>query len=206
MTDKTEFINRIIEQWQAGINREENFRRLFERYYRPVYRFFEKRGFSVDDCHDLTQETFIRVYKGVETFRREARFETWLFQIAAHTFQKALRYQSARQRAGQHVSWEGTAEREQVGLNEGEPSMFSSKRSPIDEVLEKERAELLRRAVEQLPEQMRKCVMLRVDQELSYQEIAVVLRLSVETVKAHLHQARQRLKVKLAEYFAEPEF
>ncbi|MBI3952228.1 MAG: sigma-70 family RNA polymerase sigma factor [Acidobacteria bacterium] len=95
MADETDNINRLIGQWQAGINREENFRRLFEWYYRPVYRFFEKRGFSVDESHDLTQETFIQVYKGMGTFRREARFERWLFQIAANTFQKALRYRIA---------------------------------------------------------------------------------------------------------------
>jgi RNA polymerase sigma-70 factor (ECF subfamily) len=66
-------------------------------------------------------------------------------------------------------------------------------------------ARQVRGAMEELPEQMRKCVMLRVYQELSYQEIAVVLRLSVETVKTHLHQARQRLRIRLADYFGEME-
>jgi RNA polymerase sigma-70 factor (ECF subfamily) len=64
---------------------------------------------------------------------------------------------------------------------------------------------VLRQAVEELPEQMRQCVSLQVYQELSYGQIAVAMQLSVETVKSHLHQARQRLKAKLASYFGERE-
>jgi len=59
----------------------------------------------------------------------------------------------------------------------------------------------LRSAVEQLPEQMRKCLTLRIDQELKYREIATVLRLSPETVKVHLMRARQRLREELGDYF-----
>jgi RNA polymerase sigma-70 factor (ECF subfamily) len=202
MADETGLINRILDEWQAGINREEHFSRLFEEFYRPVYRFFEKRGFSADECHDLTQETFLRVYKGLGTFRRESRFETWLFQIAANTYQKALRWQSAGKRAGQHVSWESLAE-QGAESSDGGLARLSSDADPLDEVLGKEQKAVVRQAIEALPEQMRKCLMLRVDQELSYQDIAVVMRISVETVKAHLFQSRQRLKEQLAEYFGQ---
>jgi RNA polymerase sigma-70 factor (ECF subfamily) len=203
MADESESIHHAIEEWQAGINREENFRCLFQGYYRPVYRFFEKRGFSVDECHDLTQETFFWVYIGIGTFRREARFETWLIQIAANTYQKELRRRSAGKRAGYHVSLDDFTEEAEVTSDESHPVHLASEQGPLDEVLEKEQARLLREAIQGLPEQMRQCVMLLVDQEMSYQEIAILLRISEGTVKAHLHQARQRLKEKLADYFGE---
>jgi RNA polymerase sigma-70 factor (ECF subfamily) len=198
MSDVTESIDRLLDEWQAGINREEHFRRLFERYYRPLYRFFEKRGFTAAECHDLTQETFLRVYKGMESFRREAPFEAWLYQIAANTYCKSLRWQATQKRAAQHVPLESAMAETQGPPHQSAPLAPG----PLEDVLEKERLHLLRAAVEELPEQMRKCVLLRVYQELSYQEIAVVMRLSVETVKAHLYQARQRLKAKLGDYFS----
>lgn len=201
MSSETRSINRIIEEWQAGIDRQENFRRLFERYYRPVYHFFAKRGFSAESCQDLTQETFIRVYIGMAGFRRESRFETWLFQIAGNTYRKELRRQSASKRAGQQVSLEGASEKGSSASGGSELGDPSSTQGPLDDVLHTEQRQELRRAIEELPEQMRKCLMLRVYQELSYREIAVVLRLSAETVKAHLHQARQRLRDELAGYF-----
>ena len=70
ISDETESINRIIEEWQAGMSREENVRRLFERYYRPVS-LLREAGFLADDCHDLTQETFLRVKKNIR--RKEKR-------------------------------------------------------------------------------------------------------------------------------------
>ena len=198
LSETTEFIARLLDEWQTGTAREENFRWLFERYYRPVYRFFEKRGFTAVECHDLTQETFLRVYRGMDSFRHEAPFEAWLYQIAANTYLKSLRRQATQKRAGQHLSLDSALEE---GRELAHWSGVAQAPGPLDDVLEKERLRLLREAMDELPEQMRKCILLRVYQELSYQEIAVALRLSVETVKAHLHQARQRLKVKLADHF-----
>ena len=57
-----------------------------------------------------------------------------------------------------------------------------------------------------LPAQMRRCVELRVHQDLRYKEIADLMQVSIDTVKAHLYQARQQLKGKLSGYFADPEF
>jgi len=206
MTADITEVNRIVEEWQAGINREENFRQLFEQYAPLVYRFFEKRGFLPEDCRDLTQETFLCVYKGVETFRREAQFETWLYHIASNTCRTELRRRLAEKRAGQHVSWESTVGQEPSASEERGMAHRPSWQNPLDEVLAKERRRLLAEAMAGLPDQMRNCVMLRVYQGFSYQEIAGVMRISVETVKAHLYQARHRLKSKLADYFTEPDF
>lgn len=203
MLDDTESINRVLDEWQAEIDHEENFRRLFQRYYHRLHRFFQTRHFSTDECDDLTQETFFRVYSGMGTFRGEARFETWLLQIAVNTYRQMLRRQSAQRRAGPHVSWERAGEQEQVEAGEDELDHLTSAWGPLDEVLEEERRRMLCEAIESLPEQMRQCVTLRVYQEMSYREIAAIMEVSVETVKSHLSQARQRLRERLAEYFSE---
>lgn len=195
-----------VEGLRQGRERETNFRRLFDTFYRPVFRFFEKRGFSIDESHDLTQETFIRVYNGINSFRHEAPFEAWMFQIAANTYRNALRERATQKRAGHHlslveVSGGGESERWEV-----EALTANQQPNPLDDVLQTERQRVLREAIETLPEQMRRCVMLRVYQDLSYGQIAVVMHLSIETVKSHLHQARRQLKEKLAGYFEVPEF
>ena len=190
-TDR-ERIRRAIDRWQAGVDREANFRTLVESYYRPVRFYFAKRGFSDEDARDLTQETFFGVYRGLTRFRREARFDTWLYQIAANKCRKALRDRHAQKRRSEIETKSMTDLLHEVA----QPDEAADP-AALDDVLRKERGERLSRAIDGLPVKMRTCLAMRVYQELSYQEIAAVMRLSVETVKAHLYQARQRLKREL---------
>ena len=186
MPDRAESVQKIIEELQAGISVEENFRLLCDLFHRPLYHFFSKRGFPGQDCLDLTQETFLGIYRGIGTFRRDARFETWLFKVATNAFRKRLRWGTAGKRTGEEVPLDA----EPAGGPATGEGMF-----------QRERARLLRDAVGRLPEQMRKCLILRVYHELKYREIATVLRLSPETVKVHLFQARRRLQEELGDYF-----
>ena len=197
MGDPSESVQGIIERLQAGGSREEDFRRLFDLYYGRVHCFFARRGFPPQDCLDLTQETFLGIYRGIGTFRRDARFETWLFKIATNAYRKRLRSGAAEKREGQEVPLEvdGSAE----GGAPNEPA--ATEPAAGETLLRKERAQLLRGAIEKLPEQMRRCLMLRVYQEMKYREIATLLRLSPETVKVHLFQARRRLQEELGPYF-----
>jgi RNA polymerase sigma-70 factor, ECF subfamily len=197
MSDRAESVQKIIEELQAGISVEENFRLLCDLYHRPLYHFFSKRGFSPQDCLDLTQETFLGIYRGIGSFRQDARFETWLFKVATNAFRKRLRWGTADKRTGQEVSLEAETDDDR-GLEERVPSPGPV---PGEGALQKERARLLRDAIEGLPEQMRKCLILRVYHELKYREIGTVLRLSPETVKVHLFQARKRLQTELGDYF-----
>src|SRR5215210_6503086 len=150
MPDRAESVQKIIEELQAGISVEENFRLLCDYFHRPLYHFFSKRGFPAQDCLDLTQETFLGIYRGIGTFRRDARFETWLFKVATNAFRKRLRSGAADKRAGEEVPIEA-----EERVPAGGPV-------PGDRMFEKERARLLRDAIERLPEQMRKCLILRV--------------------------------------------
>ena len=197
MDDRSQPVQGLVEQLQAGASREEAFRRLFDLYSPRLHHFFSRRGFPPQDCLDLTQETFLGIYRGVGGFRRDASFETWLFRIATNAYRKHLRWGSAGKREGAVVALEdagGTAET--LAAADGPV--------PGEEMLARERSRLLRQAIERLPEQMRKCLILRIDQELKYREIAKLMRLSPETVKVHLFKARRRLQEELGPYFQDP--
>jgi len=192
MPDRAASVQAIVEELQAGRSFEEGFRRLVDIYHRPLYRFFSRHGFSPQDCLDLTQETFLGIYRGIGSFRGDARFETWLYRVATNAWRKRLRHSVAEKRAGEEVPLGGGREEEPTTavLPAGDPT-------PGDRLLQEERRRLLRAAIERLPEQMRKCLILRVDRELKVGDIATLLRLSPETVKAQLFQARKRLRAEL---------
>jgi RNA polymerase sigma-70 factor (ECF subfamily) len=196
--------SRLVAQWQEGGDREEVFRQIFHAYFRQIHGFFAKRGFPVHECQDLAQETFLKVHKGLPNFRREARFETWLFQIAANLYRNTLRSQSTLKREAQEVSLEEVVDPEPT--NGGTVPGWASEGSPLAGILDEEQSQVLREALDALPAQMRRCVLLRIDQDLRYREIADLMRVSIDTVKAHLYQARQQLKGKLSGYFTDPNF
>jgi RNA polymerase sigma-70 factor (ECF subfamily) len=167
---------------------------LFQRYYRPVVAFFVRRGFSSDESRDLAQETFLRVYRYWERFRGDSTETTWLFQIAANLYKNTLRSLSAQKR-----------DREEVSLESAEPRLVDVEADDdvLSTMLRGERANLLRAALDELPPQMKRAVDLRVVGDLKYREIAEEMNVSIETVKAHLYQARQHLRDRLSNYFTD---
>ena len=199
----------LIEELQAGLRREENFHRLFDLYHGRVFHFFAKRGIPPEDCRDLTQETFVGIYKGVGSFRGEAEFDTWLFKIASNIYRKRLRWGAAEKRAGTGVALDSLGDSDAAVLGDGPgeiPAIPAAGDPPDRRVLDTERSRLLRAAVQTLPDQMRKCLILRVYYDLKYREIAAALRISIDTVKAHLFQARLRIKESLGDYFRDVDF
>ena len=170
---------------------------LFRRYHRPMVAYFVRRGFSVEESRDLAQETFLRVFNKWDSFRGESSVETWLFQIAANLYKNTLRSLQAQKRDAQEVSLESTETAADLGSRE---------RDPLHVVLTDEKVRVLRIAFEDLPPQMRQAVLLRVGGDMKYREIADVMHVSIETVKAHLYQARQHLRDRLADYFTDSEF
>lgn len=186
-------VDRIVEQWQAGVEPAENFRRLFERYYWPLRRFFIRRGFGPEECDDLCQETFLHVYRDLASFRGESRFDHWLFRIALSTAYKWLRERKALKRGGSEPVREPEPE-ETAAAQRPDPSA-----DPLDRALAHERTERLRGAIGELPPQMRRCVRLRLFQELLYGEIAELLQVTEATVKVQLFKARKRLRQSLGD-------
>ena len=193
-----EEIERVIADFQRGIDREESFRFLFDVFYEPTRHFLARRVSAPEDRLDLTQETFLRVYKGLKGYRGDAQFGTWLFRIAHNTYLKWLR-RSKNDEAGLDASVQGIEEPGAAAYENEELIAVSHERSPLAHTLRDERRRALREAIEKLPDQMRRCTELRIYHDLSYREISVVLGRSIETVKVHLFQARKKLKGSLGD-------
>lgn len=183
--------------------RRDELAEAFEELAPTVSYFFSRRGFSPEDCRDLTQDTFLRAYRGMSRFRDEAGLKTWLLRIAANVWKNALRERQAVKRSAmQTVSLEEiravARPLSRVAVGGG----GSGSEDPLGQTMRAETRRVLRAAVEELPPRMRRCVLLRIDRELKYREIATIMRVSEDTVKTQLHQARQRLKDGLGEYFS----
>ena len=189
-----------------GLSPQE-FRRVFDQHHGVVYNFFLSRGFGREDALDLTQETFLRVYKSMGRLRGAENLLLWLRRITANVWKNELRRLSAEKRDGKEVpiddkahsgnpDLEGHSQAIDVQVGDAAPL-------PLDEVLDKEEVALVRQALRDLPPQMKRCFLLRIEQDMKYKEIAAAMQLEINTVKSQIHQARQRLKAKLEHHYVE---
>jgi RNA polymerase sigma-70 factor (ECF subfamily) len=194
-------VDRLLDQLRDGRDREANQRRLFRRYYRLVRHFFLRRGCSPEEAEDLSQETFLRLFRALDDFRGDARFESWLLRIAGNVHCEMLRKASAGKRSALETPLDPSAE---SGNGVGEPGAAASVAEPLRRLLGKERVRVLASALDRLPPQMGQCFLLRFGQELSYREIAEVLQTSIDVVKVQLHRGRRQLRQLLAEHFDDP--
>lgn len=145
--------------------------------------YFQAHRFALADAEDLVQKTLAAVYSSVRQLEDEAKFLAWLFTIARNARYTALKQQ---QQEGRLVA--GGME-----LAEKLPDPKTAS-SPYDQQLDEKRLAEVSAAIENLPSQERCCQLLRVQHELSYEEIADTLRLSVNTVRNHLAEARKNLR------------
>lgn len=151
---------------------------LFQRYQTALYQFFRRQGLQPMESEDLTQEVFFRVLRSRQTFRRDAPFRAWLYQIARN-----IRTDHARR-----------ANRE-TPVEEDGGDVFVAGDLPVDERLDiAEQQQTLRRALEQLPERKRELLLLSRFQGLKYREIASMSGCDVNTIKVRIHRAMQELR------------
>lgn len=196
-------IERWVDAWQAGASPEENFRRLFDHYSGAIFAFFRKRGLSLAECDDLVQETFLGAHRGMARFRREVPFESWLFELATNVFRKRLRFRGARKRSGREEpldEWsaapDGSGIEDGPGSEEAGPASAAPQTPPmaLRSVLGKERLREVLEGLGKLPPQMRRCAILAWCDGFSNREIAILLKISPQTVKVQHLKARKRLK------------
>lgn len=155
---------------------------------RPVIQsYFLNKGFDADECEDLTQETFSQAFRRMEELRDIFQFKTWLFRIAENVVRKAIRSKRKMEKTAFKEVPDSGVPRTQDARLEG--------------LLTQELLGSVRKALEELPPQMQRCVLLYVLQERRYSEIADLLRLPIGTVKSHIHGARTRLKETLGDQF-----
>ena len=191
-----EDVVRAVLDFQRGSDREKNFELLFRRFRPRIERFLAPRVFSPEERLDLTQAIFLRIYRGLEGYRGEGSLEGWVLQVALNVYRKWRDRQPGGPQASPEIAMEDLSEAPEPAETAEFPSP-SATGSALDHMVRQERVEALRSAISELPPKQRLCMELRVYQERSVQEIAGALRISPETVKAHLFQARQRLWDKL---------
>lgn len=166
---------------------------LISRYERKILAFIYnmlKSARMESIAEDLCQETFYKAYRSLETFREvEASFSTWLYTIARNTVLSEMR----KQKTGK-ISLEESGFVPQAPLET----------LPEQMVLRHEKVDLVREAINNLPEKQRSAIILREYNQLDYQEIANILGQSVSSVKSLLFRARASIKTQLEPYFLEP--
>jgi len=175
----------LMMQFAAGD--EESFRRLFSSYNKKVVNFCFRFCADRAQAEDLAQEVFFRVFRAGRRYRPEARFSTWLFKIAANVCINSAR---DRKRRPKTIS----IDRPPSFDDDGPQVDIADTRIPADEKMaERQRHERIREAIRRLPEKQRAALLLRVDADFSYQEIAGQLQCPVNTVRTLIRRGRIRL-------------
>jgi len=173
---------------RARTGDEEAFRLIFDRYSRPVLSFIYDMVGERSLAEDLTQETFVRAYKGLGGLREEARLSTWLFAIAKNVARESLR---GRPRAERHV---------EIDDSDAAAELTDGARSPVGQLLDKELSGVVQKALARLDEDKRLVFTLKVFQQRSYEEIAEITGFSVGKLKTDLHRARAEMRRRIGPY------
>lgn len=166
---------------------------LVEKYKRMVHRLAMQITKNHEDANDVMQETFIKVYQSIHTFRQEAAFETWIYRIAVN---EALNFVKRRER------------RRESSLETTDESEFNTETLRKAEInnnpeIQAEKAELrhwVTKAVNSLSLKHRIVVILHELEGLTHAEIASILNCSEGTVRSRLHYARKQLRSLLKPY------
>ena len=159
---------------------------LVQRYQRQVYNLAYRMVGSAEDAGDMVQETFLRAYGALASFRQDASFLTWLYKIASNLCIDHLRARKSKPALSLEVE-----------LEEGREPAADRFGSPEDTVVRGAVGEIVQKAVMNLPERYRVVVVMRHLQGMSVEEIATQLGLPSGTVKTHLFRAREMLRERL---------
>lgn len=191
-----------VRSFAQGVPVEEQSRLLFDSYYPRLLRFFTCKSFcSAADAEDLTQETWGRVsrWRGrLAAISEIEQFQALLFEVATNVLRNWWRNRQAEKRRGIETPLDVLEERAQAFAALGAAVDAAN---PLDLALERERTVHILRALRALPVKMQRCAWLFYAHGESVNDIAVITGIKVNTVKAHLHQARKKLKELLGPLF-----
>lgn len=157
---------------------ERAFSKLVERYQGRILRFFlMQTGGNQADSDDLAQETFIKVWRHMDSLQQFSNFSVWIYRIAYHVFLDYTRQNMP------------TADMDDELIPEQD-----SMPDAASELSKAERSKVIRQVLNHLPEQERICIVLYYLQELSIKEIAQITSYSEGAVKSHLSRGREKLR------------
>jgi RNA polymerase sigma-70 factor (ECF subfamily) len=166
------------------------FAELVVRYTAQIFNLAFRLTDDRAEAENATQETFLRAYSALPRSRTDLAFKPWLFQIAVNLCRDLAR--KKRPAAFADLAQEDDSSPEEA-IEDETPL-------PLEQVEGRELEKALTRAVADLPEIYRAVVTLRYTEELSYEEIAAVLKLPVNTVRTHLFRAKAMLRKALCDW------
>lgn len=164
-------------------------RELVRRYQRPVFSVLVRLVRSAEDAEDLTQETFVRMFRALERYDTTRPFSSWLFTIASRLGIDHLRRRRVKTVSLMTSEADGSQERtidvEDPGLRPDELTQHGEEERQTQSL------------IDALPPHYRIVVLMRHQQDMAYEEIAEALSLPLGTVKARIHRARALLKERM---------
>lgn len=190
----------IVAELKSGS--EEAYVWLIGEFHQPIYSLVYRILTDPADADDTTQEVFLKVFRGMKHFHGQSSLKTWIYRIAVHEASNRRRWwfrHKARETSIEPVENDaaqggGLAIRESL-VDEGE--------SPFENLAHEEVRAHVEQELRKIPEPYRSTVILRDLEEMSYEEIAEVLEISLGTVKSRLTRGRDALRRRLTEYIRE---
>ena len=152
---------------------------LFERHHGRLFNFFLRLTGNRHFSEDLVQEVFVRLLKYRHTYRENRMFTTWMFQIARNV----------------RIDYLRKSPHNEVSIEYGPHEHVSPMPTPGEQTEESEKKQIMQTALSQLPEEKREVLLLRGVHGLTLEEIAEVLKCSVNTIKSRVYRAIQDLRV-----------
>jgi RNA polymerase sigma-70 factor (ECF subfamily) len=168
------------------------FQKIFEDFQPKILRYLA-RLVGESEAEDLTQETLVKVHKGLENFKGESQLSTWIYRIAANTALDRLRspsFQLVTQFSSSEILDETEITDKVISAEEEKP--------PIEkQLIREEMNDCIRGYIEKLPETYRVVLIMSEYEGLKNNEVAEILGITLDTVKIRLHRARAKLKEEL---------
>ena len=195
-TEKPPPEERLLERVRGGDDSayDEIVHLYWDRIHSRVLQLLKNR----EDAEEVTQDAFIRAHRGLDKFRGDASFSTWLFQIATNLAHNRYWYWWRRKR-DRSISLDRSLTEEGNGtLVEILPADDDD---PSQEAITRELVERVEKCLPMLSKKHREILELRVKKNFSYEEIAQILKISVGTVKSRIARARESLRGKLGDEF-----
>ena len=186
MTNETE----LIEQLKQGD--ETAFKTIVEQWKDMVYNTILGIVQNETEAEDLAQDVFIKVFEKIGTFKGDSKFSTWLYRIATTTALDHLRSKKRKKRFGFLQSLSGGGD---------EKESIPDFHHPGVSLDNKERAAVLFKAIDGLPENQKTAYTLHKLEGLSYRDVSEVLNTTVSAVESLMSRANQNLRKELEEYY-----
>ncbi len=189
MSDR-EIDQQLVERVQRGD--KQAFDLLVIKYQRKLARLLSQFIRDAAEVEDVAQETFIKAYRALPSFRGESAFYTWLYRIGINTAKNFLISQGRR---APTMTSAGFDIEDAENFEEG--SQLREMNTPESELMSKQIAETVNQTLQELPEELRKAITLREIEGISYEEIATIMNCPIGTVRSRIFRAGEIIAEKL---------